>query len=449
MDGPRAACRASHGRTLQPVSEYPSLEYCRRCPTSHPCAEASIFDSQQAISCVTAESIIAFIESAKARLVVLAPAVSLDIAMAIRERWTTLGAANVSIILDVDEEVYRLGYGDIGALDLLERTGASLRSTLQRQPGIRIGVVVADQRVLVFTPTPLLIEAGPRKADAPNAIVLNAAPRELENDLGIGAAGHKVQEVGLDKARRDDIDAVKARLERNPPRPFDVERRLRVFSAAFRFVELTMAGTQMARRTVQIPSHLISAADEETTARLRTLLTIVPPDHKLAGRPLARLRKRIADRYLHPIAGYGSVLLRGQEEAFRREVKDLETAVEAFQSTVRDELEAELQKRISELCDALVPAIAARPPLPVWGLARPWRDAAEAKDWIREDLLRAIGHAERYVGAMNVKVIFKDVTFESLNDPQFMEAARKAFPDLPELYLEEEAAPVAASSVHD
>lgn len=43
------------------------------------------------------------------RLVVVAPAVTRIVAEAICDRWQALGAESVSLVLDIDPEVYRLG----------------------------------------------------------------------------------------------------------------------------------------------------------------------------------------------------------------------------------------------------------------------------------------------------------------------------------------------------
>jgi len=44
------------------------------------------------------------------------------------------------------------------------------------------------------------------------------------------------------------------------------------------------------------------------------------------------------------------------------------------------------------------------------------------------------GTVEALVGDMDATVVFKPVTYESLQNEEFMELARAAFPDLKELY---------------
>lgn len=193
------------------------------------------------LTAATPELLAEFIAGATNRLVVLAPAVPQDAAAAIEQRWRALGIERVTITLDVDPEVYRLGYGDAAALDRLEAVGRELGGMLKRHPGIRVGLIVADDRVLVYSPLPELIEAGPRRASSPNAVVFGAPAPELESALGVGERRHRDQTMGLDKATRAEIDNVREDLKTNPPQKFDVARRVRVFNAAFQFVELSLA----------------------------------------------------------------------------------------------------------------------------------------------------------------------------------------------------------------
>ena len=125
---------------------------------------------------------------------------------------------------------------------------------IQRQPGIRIGVIVADDVTLIYSPTPLLIEAEPATPTAPNAIRLDHAPQRIVDEVGHGDGGVRAQTVGLDKATAADVGKVEADLKANPPQPFDITRKVRVFNAAFEFVDFELSGTSIDQMTVPIPS---------------------------------------------------------------------------------------------------------------------------------------------------------------------------------------------------
>lgn len=397
-------------------------------------------DSKPVLGAATPDVLASLIRTATRRLVVLAPAVSQDVGRAIAERWRALGPENVTITLDVDAEVYRLGYGDFQALTVLERVGQEVGGLLQRHPGIRIGVVIVDDRVLVYSPVPELVEAGPnRDTNAPNAVLLGAPPALLTAALGVGESGHREQVIGLDKATQMEIAEVENELAANPPQKFDVARRVRVFNAAFQFVELKLTGTNIARRTVRIPNHLLGVVDEATRKQLRTVLTLIPPGHELSGEELEKKRQRREKRHLILIPRYGYVVLRSRKDAFLKDFQVLEGAVEAFQNDLRAKLSAALDERVEELGKALLPRMRQEPPKEWLLSGRPPADD-EVLTCLKEDLRQAIGTADDFVRGMGVRVLFKDVTYESLTDADFLEAARKALPDLKQLHEEFDAA---------
>ena len=137
-------------------------------------------------------------------------------------------------------------------------------------------------------------------------------------------------------------------LRENPPQRFDIARQWRAFNAAFQFVELTMSGTSIGRRTVRIPNHLLGVADEATRRQLRTVLNVVPSDHELGGRSVEARRHRLVGRYLRVIPGFGYVVVRKDKEAFLTELEALKQTVAVFKDRVTAKLSVELDKRAAE-----------------------------------------------------------------------------------------------------
>jgi len=234
------------------------------------------------------------INGAIERLVVVAPAVWPQVAMAICERWRVLGSQAVTVVLDSDPEAYRLGYGELAALQELQQTATEVGAEIHHQPGLRIGVVIADNKTLIYTPTAKLVEAGENTHGAANAICLGAAPRNVEADLGLGPGA--ARQVGRRLLGIDQVESVKNDLEANPPQKFDLARKVRVFNSFIEFVELEVLGTEVSRRTVTIPSHLLAVADARTREQLRATLRLVPSDCKLSGEAIDKDRKLLTKR---------------------------------------------------------------------------------------------------------------------------------------------------------
>lgn len=114
----------------------------------------------RAFTVATDDVIASMINGAIERLVVVAPAVWPQVATAICERWRVLGSQGVTVVLDSDPEAYRLGYGELAALQELQQTATEVGAEIHHQPGLRIGVVIADNKTLIYTPTAKLVEAG-------------------------------------------------------------------------------------------------------------------------------------------------------------------------------------------------------------------------------------------------------------------------------------------------
>ena len=209
----------------------------------------------RAFAVASEDSLIALIRQARRRLVFVCPAVTDRVAHALAERMADEGKISLTVILDADPEVYRLGYGTETALDRLREAAARNLFDLRVQRGVRIGVVICDDVTMVFSPVPLLIEAGSTSTEKPNAIILSGGSADrLANAAGAGPAERAAsQEIGKQPLTPGAIEAVKKDLEGNPPQPFGVARVLRVFTSRVQYVEIGIENYRLSSRRVELP----------------------------------------------------------------------------------------------------------------------------------------------------------------------------------------------------
>lgn len=379
--------------------------------------------------------------SAKRHIVAMAPAFCRATAQAIRDRWLALGAEAVTVIVDVDPEVYRLGYGDVQALDVLEQTAASLGTTLNRQNGIRIGLVIADDTTVVFSPTPQLIEAGPQKPSTPNAIVLGQPPESVARELGQGPNGVRDQVVGLDKAERTKIAETKADLDRNPPQRFDIARTIRVFNAHFEFVEFNLKHTALHKATVTLPKEITRlTGDTALDEIMEHSIELVRSDPTISGKSLEWLKSRITRKYLITLPAYGTVVLRRLKDDFQKQVDHLRRCVDAFSKRVNEKVTAATDQTRKRLVKQILPQIRKNPPDHWFKYLGASPSHEDVSDMLDAELQSVFDKKLAQVRHMHVKCLFKGVTYEMLNDPEFIKLARRKLPGLRELYREFEAA---------
>ena len=367
------------------------------------------------------------IQGAAQRLVVAAPAVSCRLAHAICGQWRRLGPDHVTLILDSDPEVYRLGYGCLEALHILRQASTEVGATIRCQPGLRIGMIVSDDRTLIYMPTAQLVEAGPNTQGAANAIFLGHVPATVASDLGL-EPGTSPQ-IGRSAITESQAKRITADLEANPPQRFDLARQVRVFSSLIEFVELKIQGTEMSRRTVTLPSHLLGVADAETQRELRATLRLVPKDHKLSGAAIENKRRLLEDEFLHVIPKFGTVVLVSQKDRFSSEVSALTKSVAAFAEAVRLGVQQLIDKKRADLIQVLMPRLKEQPPQH-WMLPGEKLEEQQIAKLLERELKGALGTADQLVRTMRLRVTFKGVTYELLNDPEFREAAAKVIPAL-------------------
>jgi uncharacterized FlaG/YvyC family protein len=388
------------------------------------------------------------IQSVKRRLVYMTPGMSDQVAEAVCRKWDELPPEAINIILDVDPEVCRMGFGTIGALKKLNEQARKHGSAIHEQPGVRIALLIADDITLFYAPTPLLIEGGSDTQVRPNAVKLNLVPPNIASDMGLDNAGSAT--VGTNPVSPKKIMETSNDLVRNPPMKFDIARKVRVFNAQIEFVEFELRGHQIGKRKVNIPSDLLGLAKDDKTKKLlhSSFQLIDDEDAKISGEEITKHKEKIADDYLVNLPNFGNVILRSKKEEFEAAVDELNKHIEAFQK----ELEAKLQKAIDKnrvaLVNALAPAVIAQTP-ERW---KKFLHSKSSKDDIRQvldcELADHFGTAEANLKKIDVSLIFKGITYETLNDPDFMKIAKKKIPLL-ELYQEYEAAKEAQGNLFD
>ena len=94
------------------------------------------------------------IASTRCRFVFAAPGIALAVAESVVRLKQEIENVCIEVVLDADAEVCRLGYGVFAALERLTEAGVMIR----KAEGLRIGVVISDNKAWVYSPTPLVIE---------------------------------------------------------------------------------------------------------------------------------------------------------------------------------------------------------------------------------------------------------------------------------------------------
>lgn len=398
------------------------------------------------IQTITDQHLIDAIKAAKQRVVFVAPGIWPEVAQSLTDTWHRLGADQVSVILDIDSEVCRFGYGSIKGLQLIKQAANQLNQAVGHEPGIRICIVIADEQTFIFSPTPRLIESSPDSPLVPgitvpraNGIVLSSPPPAVEKDLGATPDQVTERTIGMEAVDPGAVETVAKELEQNPPKTFDVARAVNVYNAAIQFAELKVSGCQLSGHKARLPSELLKVArnnpvlDKKIDKSLRLIEDedelVKNENDDLSEAKIFAERKRIEEEFLVHVRG-GTVIDRKKKGDFIKQVEALQTLVGKFAEHVKEKLNDRYLSTAEQLSAELLSDVFFDIP-PRW-TKRLGRDPKpeKLKFLIEESLLKSFGSPDRRINAMKAEVIFKDVTYDMLNEPEFIATISEHFPDL-------------------
>ena len=136
------------------------------------------------------------------------------------------------------------------------------------------------------------------------------------------------------------------------------------------------------------------------------------------------------------------------KEEFEAAVDELEKHIEAFQKALKVKLQQAIDKNRAALVNALAPAVIAQTP-DRWKKFLPLKPSkVDIRQVLDCELAEHFGSAERNLKKIDISLIFKGVTYETLNNPEFVKTVKKKMPIL-KLYEEYEAAKEAQGSLFD
>lgn len=401
--------------------------------------------SADALFCsLTSIRIADLIRSAQQAVCYAGPGIQSDVAKAMVETASRLGPEMMTVCLDFDERVMRMGYGEIGAVALLRDAGIMVRSA----QGLRTALVISDDTGFIFTPTPLYLEAEPTSGTAPNAMrmsgaqVAEALARLSPAAKAIAVAQARTPEekkriaalpvdVGSEHVTNEDFAKVGKKLKEAPPARFDLTRQVRVFESYLQYVELKLSGAAIQRHRLAIPASIQGlGGSAELEDRLRTTFDLIERGSDLSSEYLEDEINSIR-KSLTPSLGkdHGRVVLKAQKPLLIQRLTEFRIKLEAHKKAVAEDLQHHLNISRMQIIEYYVPRVIESPPDALRGqLLTPKPTKADAGRWLDAELDRVFPLADSLIQDMRVEERFKDVTFETLNRDDFLESVKTAFP---------------------
>ena len=356
----------------------------------------------------------------------------------------SIGPQKITVCLDFDERVMRMGFGTLDAVQTLRGARIEVRST----PGLRTGLIVIDETGYIFTPTALYLEADERSNLAPNAMrlsrdqVTEALARLSPAAKAIAVTMARTEqererireqdvEVLSERVRDSDFKAVEDRLKESPPANFDVARQVRVFDAYLQYVELHLTGAAIQRNRLAIPSSIQKlGGPKDLEGRLKTTFDLIEKGGRLSSKDLENNLNEIRKDFTPSLGkNHGRVVLKAAKQYLEERIAEFRSKLKAHQENVEKDLQNQIDESRNQIVDYYVPTVVANPPDAMRGQFLKFKEP-EARAWLKRELDRIFPRAKDLVKKMQLEVRYKDVTFETLQQDDFLSSVKKRFPEI-------------------
>jgi len=366
------------------------------------------------------------------------PGIQHQVAQALVAAAARIGPELIIVCLDFDERVLRMGFGDIDSVKALKAAGINVTTT----PGLRMGLAVADEEGVSFTPTALFLEAEDRAEQGMNGMRLSKNQvKEALARLSPGAKAaaivmattveekQRLSKIEVEVSAKPISEAAIQSIEQNisaaPLANFDLARQVRVYNARLQYVEVELNNAAIERRRIAIPPSIQElGGGEELEGRLKTTFDLIEKNSSLSSKPLAdkvaKLRKDFT-----PSLGkkFGRAIMKSAKPRFEKRLNALRAELVLHQEKVATELQVQLDKSRKAIVDHYTPLANAQLPDPAVGLF-----GGDVEAWLNEELAQVFPLAADLIKKMALELDYKDVTFETLKEKDFLSAVRTAFP---------------------
>lgn len=387
--------------------------------------------------------IASFIGAAEGPVCLAAPGIQKAVAEALSLAAEKLGPELISVCLDFDERVLRMGYGEFESINIIRAAGIKL----EHSPGLRSGLVIVGDKGYVYTPTALYLEAEPSDVEVRNAIKLSKqqVTEALSRMSPVAKAiaimrtndpeeqkriNNLPTEVETQEITDHKIIQVTQRLEQAPPVKFDVARQVRVFESFLQYVEMTLSGAAIQRHKLKIPKPLQDlGAGDDLEGRLKTTFDLIEKGSSISSKTLDKKLKEIRET-LTPSLGnkHGRVVLKSVKPMLEENIAELQKMIEEHQKEINEGLAEQLDSSKEAIVEYYLPLVVSNPPKALFGHSITGK-ATEvgAKKWIQELLDKVFPTPESLLNDIKLEVSYKDITYETLNEEGFVECVKEAF----------------------
>jgi len=389
-------------------------------------------------------ALVSLINRAESSLCYAAPGIQLMPAKALVELAKRISPDLILVFLDVDENVLRMGYGEIESINLLRQAGIQV----QHLSGLRNGLIVSDSLGYSYTPTALFLEKETTDTEALNGMRL--MPAQVKETLArLSPASKSIAlaqaETPEEKARinsfvsekqptridEESLKEINQNIHSLPPVKFDVARQVRVFQPHFQYVELSLTGAAIQRHKLKIPKVIQDiGADKELDGRLNTTFDLIDKGASVSSSVLDKDLRDIRDKLTKSLGKkHGRIIRKVALPRLEKRLSELRVKIEDHQESIKDNLDEVLESSKKLVVDYYLPLVSKNPPDDLYGIfGEP--DTEDIRSWLNAQLSKEFPTADDFLNKIQLDVHYKDVTFTTLNQANFLDQIKAAYPEV-------------------
>ncbi len=358
---------------------------------------------------------------------------------------------HVSVIIDFDAQTFRQGYGDFDAVSKLMNLDVDVKNLKDN----RISFIISDcEGYYVFVESRSLIPADKEtinavridpvsivqlkkyffaentnnldlKDELANAIIEES--KKLENAEGL-LQSNQANTVPIKEVEKKEVEDD---IRSNPPLNPDYKRVVDTYSHNFQYVKLRFDGANIKSRKINIPSKALPIKDHNFLNRLETKLNLFNAEKDLEQfEEIENVKadvERVRKKYLHKVKSREESILKGtNKESFKEEISALERMLTKNRQKTINQIDSRILETKEDLLIDLESFFNENPDQTSGNANLFGKDAEFIKRKSKDDATRIIFNikwptADELLGKMKIITHFSDITFEDLQNEEFIQ----------------------------
>lgn len=272
------------------------------------------------------------------------PGITKNISDAIIESSKSLGGwDNINVVIDPSPKVYYLGYSELEAFRKLEKSGCNIKC----EKNLRIGLLMVDGQVFVFSPISLNLESDEEGANSVNALALQKKISKQIIEAIIPSSDSNEPEIGKREISEVETKIVENTITSNPPQKPDLARKISVLTSQFQFINLSFKGSQLKNTKISLNARQLGIVDEDLVKRISGQYKVfeqLPQNYEKGIYDLKNKYKELRERFTKTIGEYGTIVWISQSKDFEKAIKALQGEIDAFNKKIVNEIVDEINK---------------------------------------------------------------------------------------------------------